>query len=400
MYRKHIGYPESHKSMSTTQSLSKLRAGIVGTGFIGPVHIEALKRLGIQVTAVCDNEIAESIARRWGIKEVHTNRNYQALIESPEVDVVHIAAPNRLHFEIAAAVLRAGKHCVCEKPLAMNSRETAELVNLASASHGIFAVNYNVRFYPAMLQLRHGIASGEFGRIYHVNGSYFQDWLFKPEDYNWRLLRGEGGHLRAVGDIGTHWMDLVCFVLDAEPSAVMADLGIAHAQRRRPVGEVQTFARSDSAPQTYESYSVDTEDFASILMEFGSGTRGNLVVSQVAAGRKNCIRLEIYGERAAAWWNSEFPNVLQVGRREEANQTWIRNPAQMPSDIHAYSDYPAGHNEGFPDTFKMLYRNIYRCIAAGSYEGALFATAADGHREVKLCEAIEQSAASRAWIKI
>src|SRR6478752_3099232 len=242
--------------------ISQLRAGVIGTGFIGPVHIEALRRLGVQVTALSDlPERVEAAAERNNIP--HAFADYRDLLRSPDVDVVHITTPNRFHCEMALAALKAGKHCICEKPLAMNTRETAKIVQEAKTRKTVFAVNYNIRFYPAILQLRKAVEKGELGDIIHVNGSYMQDWLFKDTDYNWRLLPQEGGKLRAVADIGTHWMDAVSFILGAGIKSVFADLATWHKIRRRPLGEVETFATADSK-QKYEAYRVKTEDFGNV----------------------------------------------------------------------------------------------------------------------------------------
>ena len=384
--------------MSSSKQINQLRAGVIGTGFIGPVHIEALRRLGVRVTALCDvPERVSASAQKLGIE--HAFSDYREMLRSPDVDVVHITAPNRFHCEMSLAALRAGKNVVCEKPLAMNTRETARIVKLAKASGTVFAVNYNVRFYPAVLQLRQMVARGELGEIIHVNGSYMQDWLFKDTDYNWRLLPQEGGKLRAVADIGTHWMDTVSFILGAEINSVFADLATWHKTRKRPLGEVQTFAKADAAMK-YATYPVQTEDFASVLLRFSNGARGNLGVSQVAAGRKNCIRVEIYGAKKSAWWCSEEPETLRFGNRDGANEVAVRATPAFGDGAAGFMDYPPGHVEGFPDTFKMLFRSIYGTIASGGKVQPLFATAADGHREVAVCEAIMQSNKSRKWIKV
>lgn len=377
----------------------QLRAGVIGTGFIGPVHIEALRRLGVQVVALCDlPDRVRAAADRLGIPQAFGD--YRELLRAPDVDVVHIASPNRYHCEMALAALKAGKHCVCEKPLAMNTRETTRIVKLAQTAGTVFAVNYNVRFYPAVLQLRRMVARGDLGDIIHVNGSYFQDWLFKDTDYNWRLLPEEGGKLRAVADIGTHWMDTASFILGAKITAVLADLHTWHKTRKRPLGEVQTFAKA-GANIKYASYKVATEDFANVLLEFSNGARGNLGVSQVAAGRKNCIRIEIYGSKKSAWWCSEEPEMLHFGNRDGANEVAVRGTPAFGPDAAPFVDYPAGHVEGFPDTFKMLFRSVYGAIAAGKRtEHSLFATAADGHQEVAVCEAILRSHQARRWINL
>jgi predicted dehydrogenase len=383
-----------------SQPMTSLRAGIVGTGFIGPAHIEALKRLGVQVTAIVDNDRAKVVADKWGIPYPITDLDHKKLVTHPEVDVVHIASPNKLHAEHAADALKAGKHVICEKPLAMTSRETAQLVRLAaSRPRQIFAVNYNLRFYPAVLQLRAAIQRGDLGTVFHANGSYFQDWLLKDTDYNWRLLPREGGALRAVSDVGTHWMDAASFVLGASVSEVFAQLETIHKKRRRPIGEVQTYARA-SADLKYESYPVETEDYAAVLLKWSNGVFGSLNVSQVAAGRKNSLRLEVYGSRKSAWWNSEEPNVLHYGSRDGANEESHRGAPGFSEDVAGFTDYPAGHAEGFPDAFKMNCRAIYTAIASGSRNGCLFATVEDGHHEVKVCEAILKSSKTRKWVKV
>ena len=374
-----------------------IRAGVIGTGFIGPVHLEALRRLGVSVAALCDlPDRVRAAADKFGIPEAFGD--YREMLRSPNVDVVHITSPNRFHCEMSLAALRAGKHVICEKPLAMNTRETAHIVKLARRSARVFAANYNVRFYPAVLALHRMVARGELGDIIHVNGSYMQDWLFKDTDYNWRLLPQEGGKLRAVADIGTHWMDTVSFILGAKIASVFADLGTLHKTRRRPLGEVQTFAKSD-AKMNYASYPVETEDFASVLLKFANGARGNLGVSQVAAGRKNCIRVEIYGSKKSAWWCSEEPEMLRFGNRDGANETVVRATPAFGDGAAGFMDYPPGHVEGFPDTFKMLFRNIYAAIAGGRGENH-FATAEDGHQEVAVCEAIMKSNKSKSWVKV
>lgn len=384
-------------TINSPKRIDEVRAGIIGTGFIGPVHIEALRRLGVPVVGLCDlPDRVQAAAAKYGIPRSFSN--YKEMLSSPEIDVVHITVPNRFHCEMALAALQAGKHCICEKPLAMNTRETATILAQAARARSVFAVNYNVRFYPAVLQMRDLVATGELGEIIHVNGAYMQDWLFKDTDYNWRLLPKEGGKLRAVADIGTHWMDTVTFILGARIQSVFADLATWHKTRKRPLGEVETFAKAQ-ADRKYASYRVGTEDFASVLLEFSNGARGNLAVSQVAAGRKNSIRFEIYGSQKSAWWCSENPEVLHLGNRDCPNEVAFRGTSTFSTGAAPFMDYPAGHVEGFPDTFKMLFRSIYNRIVGGPAP-ALFATARDGHNEVAVCEAIMASHKARCWAKV
>jgi predicted dehydrogenase len=384
-----------------SRPLTSLRAGIIGTGFIGPAHIEAFQRLGVQVTAIVDNERAKVVADRWGVPHAITDLDHLKLVNHPEVDVVHIASPNKLHAQHAADALKAGKHVICEKPLAMTSKETAQLLKLAAARpNQIFAVNYNLRFYPAVLQMRAAVKRGDLGRIFHVNGSYFQDWLLKDTDYNWRLLPKEGGALRAVSDVGTHWMDAASFILGDKISEVYAQLETVYPKRKRPIGEVQTYAKA-AADQKYETYPVETEDYAAVLLRWSEGVFGSLNVSQVAAGRKNCLRIEIYGSKKSAWWNSEEPNVIHYGSRDGANEESHRGSPGFMEDVAGFTDYPGGHAEGFPDAFKMNCRAIYTAIAEGKgMKNVSFATVEDGHHEVKVCDAILKSNATRKWVKV
>jgi predicted dehydrogenase len=380
-------------------SITSLRAGIVGTGFIAPVHIEALRRLGVQVTAVCGSTAnARATADKWAIPEVFGDYDYRAMLASPNVDVIHITSPNKLHVTQALDALAAGKHVICEKPLGMDPQETARVVKAAAKAKTVLAVNYNCRFFPAVLQMRAAVQRGDLGRIIHVQGHFFQDWLLKETDYNWRLLASEGGKLRAVGDIGTHWIDAVSFILGAQVESVFATIETFHKLRKRPRGEVKTFAKVD--PKTMVSYPVDTEDFASVLLRYENGVHANAAISQVAAGWKCSLALGIYGTEASMRWDLQQPNEILVGRRDEPNQVLQRGTAGFHEDVAHYTDYPGGHPEGFPDSHKMNFRAIYEHIASGRKTPLLFATAADGHHEVKICEAVLKSAAAGRWTRV
>jgi predicted dehydrogenase len=387
--------------------LHRLRAGIIGTGFIGPVHIEALKRLGVQVNAVCGSTAsATECAERWGIPEVYGDYNVDALVKSPNVDVIHITSPNKAHVTQSLKALKAGKHVVCEKPLGMNSRETARVVTAVGKPDApVFAVNYMCRFFPAILQMRAMVARGDLGKIIHVQGHFFQDWLLHESDYNWRLLASEGGKLRAVGDIGTHWIDAVSFILGSRVERVFAHLETFHKTRFRPPGALKTFATPDPASRI--PYRVDTEDFGSVLLRFGKSDHGfaeqvhaNASISQVAAGWKCSLSLGIYGTRGSARWDFQQPNEIHIGRRDGPNEVLQRGTPGFLEDVARFTDTPGGHPEGFPDSHKMQYRAVYEHIAGGRKSPVLFATAADGHHEVRLCEAVLRSSRSGRWVRI
>jgi predicted dehydrogenase len=387
--------------------LHSLRAGVIGTGFIGPVHIEALKRLGVQVTAICgSSKSARACAEKWGIPEVYGDYDYAAMYRSPNVDVVHITSPNKAHVEQSLAAIKAGKHVVCEKPLGMTAKETARVVSaVKKPGSPVFAVNYMCRFFPAVLQMRAMVERGDLGKIIHVQGHFFQDWLLKQTDYNWRVLAKEGGKLRAVGDIGTHWIDAVSFILGAKAESVFAHVETFHKTRLRPTGEVQTFAQVD--PATMVPYKVDTEDFGTVLLKFGKtahgyadGVHANASISQVAAGWKCSLAVGIYGTKGSVRWDLQQPNEIYVGRRDEPNQVLQRATAGFDTDVAGFTDYPGGHPEGFADSHKMHYRAVYEHIASGRKTAPLFATAEDGHHEVRLCEAVLKSSRAKGWQKI
>lgn len=387
--------------------LHQLRAGVIGTGFIGPVHIEALKRLGVQVTAICGStKNAWATADKWGIPEVYGDYDFKAMYRSANVDVVHITSPNKVHVEQCLAALAAGKHVVCEKPLGMTAKETAKVVAAAGKKGApVFAVNYMCRFFPAVLQMRALVQRGDLGQVIHVQGHFFQDWLLKETDYNWRLLASEGGKLRAVGDIGTHWIDAVSFILGAKAESVFAHIETFHKTRYRPRGEVQTFAKAD--PKTMVPYKVDTEDFGSVLLKFGkakhgfvNGAHASASISQVASGWKCSLAVGIYGTKGSVRWDLQQPNEIVLGRRDEPNQILQRATAGFSEDVAGFTDYPGGHPEGFPDSHKMHYRAVYQHIASGRETPVLFATAEDGHHEVKLCEAVLKSSLARRWVNV
>jgi predicted dehydrogenase len=378
-----------------------LAAAVVGAGFIGPVHVEALRRLGIPVRGIlgCDAAESNSAKARLGLPKAYCDLD--EVLADGSVQAVHLAVPNVLHYPMAKRVLQSGKHVMCEKPLAMNPTESAELVKLAGSKKLAAAVCYNIRFYPLNLEARDRVRRGEVGEIYAINGSYLQDWLFYDTDYNWRVLADQGGALRAVADIGTHWMDLVSWITGLEIESVFADLKTVHPVRKRPKGEVETFTGKLAKQVQTEPVAITTEDYACILLRFRGGARGSMVVSQVTAGRKNCLRYEISGSKCALAWNSESPNALWIGRRDRANECLIRDPSLVGDLARGYINYPGGHNEGFPDAFKQCFRAFYQYIEAGDYTATpVFPTFAEGHREVLLCEAILKSHREQRWVVV
>jgi len=309
---------------------------VVGTGFAGALHVEALRRLGIEVAAAFGSA-----------------GDFEAALADPAVDFVHVATPNHLHLEQAGAALSAGKNVVCEKPLALTSAESAELVRLAEATGLVAATCFNLRFYPQCQEAR----AADLGEIHHVHGAYLQDWLALPGDTNWRVDPALGGALRTVGDIGSHWLDLVQFVTSLRIQSVCADLGTFVPDR-------------------------PTEDAANVLLRFEGGARGSMVISQVSLGRKNSLTFQVDGSAGSAAWSSERPDELWLGHRERASEVLPRERGFLPP----------GHVEGYADTFRHCFEAVY--------SGGDYPTFVDGHAAMLIGDAIAESHRDRRWVDV
>lgn len=378
---------------------SEVGAAVIGSGFIGTVHVEALRRLGVQVHGLLGSspERAAASAERLGVP-----RSYGTLDEllgDERIDIVHVTSPNHLHHGQVRQILGAGRHVVCEKPLALTSEESSELVRLAEESGRVNAVNFNIRFYPLNHHVSELVSGGGIGDVRLVSGRYFQDWLLLDSDWNWRLEPERGGSLRAVGDIGSHWLDLVTFMSGLRITSVMADLATFIPLRRQPTGPVETFSTARAA-ETVER-EIGTEDVATILLRFENGARGSVAISQLSPGRKNSLQYEIDGSSAAVAWDSEQPDQLWIGHRERSNEILIRNPALMNAAGQSAAALPGGHVEGFADTFRALFAAIYADVAAGRpSEQPAYPTFADGHDEMLVGDAVAESARTGAWSEV
>jgi predicted dehydrogenase len=376
------------------------RVGVVGTGFIGPVHVEALRRIGAEVVGLVGSNL-ETAERKGAALGIPAYATLAELLAVPGLTSVHITTPNYLHAPMVEEVLAAGKHVVCEKPLAMTAAEGEKLLALAEAAGVVHAVNFNIRFYPLCQQARAMVRAGELGGLYQIHGSYLQDWLLRETDWNWRLDAELGGELRAVADIGSHWLDLTGFTSGQRVTRVYAEFATFLPVRKRPTRPVETFAGKALRPDEYEERSIQTEDYATVLLRFAGGARGVMTVSQVSAGHKNQLVFELNGADASVAWNSERPEELWIGRRERPSELLLRDPALLAADARATSDYPGGHAEGFPDTFKQLYKAVYRAVAAGGPPAEPdYPTFADGVRALRLGEAIAASAREGRWIDV
>ncbi|HKB19005.1 MAG TPA: Gfo/Idh/MocA family oxidoreductase [Candidatus Dormibacteraeota bacterium] len=359
--------------------LSEIGAAVVGTGFIGVVHVDALRRLGVQVHGVVGSSRERAAARSRELGLPPAYESFEAMLDDSRVEVVHVASPNHLHHEQASAALRAGKHVVCEKPLAMASAESADLLQIAEHSGRVHATNYNLRFY-AICQHVHGLVrEGALGEVRLVSGHYLQDWLLLEEDWNWRVDPAQGGALRAVADIGSHWLDLTAFLTGQPVTEVMADLA--------------TFIKRRGDRE------VTTEDAATVMVRYAGGARAAMTVSQVSPGRKNSLAFEIDGSKSAVAWNSERPDELWIGHRGRPSEVLLRDPALFNEEGRAATSLPGGHAEGFADTFKAMYAAVYRAVAQGA-PGPGYPTFADGHEQMLVLDAVARSSQARRWVEV
>ena len=384
--------------------MRKVKAGIIGTGFIGPAHVEAVRRLGfVEMVALAEagEPLAKAKAEALSIPKAYGD--YHDLLADPEVELVHVCTPNTSHYPMVKEALAAGKQLIVEKPLAMTSGQSRELVELAKRANVVAAVDFNYRFYPMNQQARAMVQAGEVGRIYAVHGSYLQDWLYLETDYNWRVEPDLGGESRAVADVGSHWCDLIQFIIGSRIKRVFADLAIMHQTRMKPLKPVETYAGKELKPEDYEPRPITTEDYGTVLLDFENGAKGVLTVCQVAAGRKNRLYYEIDGSKCALAFDQEDTERLWLGRRDGPNMVVMRDPSILHASVRPYVHYPGGHPEGYPDGLKNFVRNVYTYYAEGKRPASDppdFATFADGHAEIAMVEAVLQSSKRQAWVEV
>jgi predicted dehydrogenase len=377
-----------------------LKAALIGTGFMGKVHAENLRRLGtVEILGVAGSNAGR--ARDFGnsIGVQRTTGNYQELLDDVAIDAVHVLTPNALHYPICRAALEKGKHVLCEKPFTVELREARELAELAGRSGRAHCIQHNLRYYPVVQHIRRMIEAGELGEILIVQGTYSQDWLLYDTDWNWRLASRENGRLRAMGDIGSHWMDLIEHLSGLRITELCADLATFHRIRKKPKGSVETFTGKQLAASEYQPVDVDTEDFGSVLLRLGDRARGAFTVSQMSAGRKNRFIIEIYGAKAGVSWDQERPDELWIGRRDAPNQVIIKDPALLLPQAAAYADLPGGHSEGYDDTHKQVFKRFYARVADPAAPEE-YPTFRDGLRGMQLLEKVAESASHRAWVSV
>jgi predicted dehydrogenase len=383
----------------------RLRTAVIGTGFIGPHHVDAVRRGGYADVIVLAGRTPANVrakAEALGVERWTTD--VDSVVADPGIDVVHVCTRNLSHVPLGEAALAAGKHVVMEKPLAVDSLGAARLVASARAADRHAAVNFSYRGYPMLRKARDLVAVGELGEIHLAGGSYLQDWLAEETDWNWRVDPAEGAS-RAVADIGVHWFDTLEFVSGLRVEAVFADLATFLATRQRPVGEVEAFG---SASGPADTVPIGSEDAAAIVMRMSGGARAVCLVSQISHGRKNDFRLELAGSRGSLAWDIEVNERLWLGSRRGPARLLARDPAEGYA-TPGVPPLPPGHPEAWSDALRDLLRPFYAVVASGVPPSAAVASAgqalgyptfADGARAVRFVEAVLESARTERWVNV
>jgi predicted dehydrogenase len=368
--------------------------GLVGAGFVGPHHVDAVRRLGyVDIVAVAGSTEDSGRRKAEALGATRGYGSYQALLDDPDVQVVHNATPNHLHHDVTSAALARGKHVVSDKPLAMTAAQSWRLVEQARAAGVVTAVTFNYRGNPLVQQARQAVARGDIGVPHFLHGHYLQDWLNRDTDYTWRLDAGLGGASSALGDIGSHWCDLAQHVGGLRITHVLGDLTTVIPRRKKPKGSREAFQAAGGGE--VEIVDITVEDLASVLVRFDNGAKGSFSVGQVCAGHKNDLVLEVCGSKASVGWRQEHQNELWIGHRERANEVLQKDPSLLLDQAQPYAHLPGGHQEAWADAFCNLMRDIYACIARGKPYGELppaVATFEDGYRANCIVEAILESA--------
>jgi len=379
--------------------VNRIRTAVIGTGFMGRVHLEALRRVeNVDVVEIAATSQEKAKAAAAGFNVLNATGDWRDVMADPSIDAVHVATPNVSHYEITKAALTAGKHVLCEKPLAMSVAEAQELTDLVAARKLRGGLNHNLRYYPMVQQMRSMREAGAFGEILVVQGTYSQDWMLHESDWNWRVDPLVSGPSRVMADIGSHFFDMAEHVSGLKVTEVCSDLQIFYPTRKQPKSGGESFSgKLGSAGETVDT-KVVTEDFGATLFRMGKA-RGTMTASQVSAGRKNGLVIEIYGTKGGASWRQERPEELWLGHRDAPNQILLKDPSLLDEKARGFADYPGGHAEGYPDTFKQLFRRFYASIADASLTPD-YPVLADGLRQMKILDAELASHKSRAWVSV
>jgi len=380
--------------------MKPIRTAIIGTGFMGRVHLEAVQRVESVEAAAIVGRNKETVERLGAAFSVPTlTADYRQVLRDNAIDAVHITTPNAQHFSMAKEALEAGKHVLCEKPLTTTLAEAEELAALAAKRQLRNCTCHNLRYYPMVQQMRRMRESGDLGEILVVQGTYSQDWLLYDTDWNWRIETQAAGASRAMADIGTHFFDMAEHVTGLRVTSLCADLQTFHKTRKQPKHSVETFANKLMAAEDYIETPVDTEDFGAVLFRMGTRTRGCMTASQVSAGRKNGLSIEIYGTKSSVAWNQERPDELWQGHRDTANAVYVKDPSLLKPSARSYADLPGGHSEGYDDTFKQIFRRFYASIHSPGAQPE-YPQFVDGLRQLVILKAALESNSRRSWLDV
>lgn len=380
--------------------MRKIRTAMIGAGFMGRVHTEGVRRLGnVEVVAVAAITAEEARAFGQSVGIERTTGDYRELIADPTIEAVHVCTPNVLHHPVTMAAMAAGKHVLCEKPLAMTAAEARELAETARRTGLANCVNHNLRYYPMAQQARRMIENGELGEILVVQGTYSQDWLLYDTDFNWRVESKDSGALRAMGDIGSHWMDMIQHLTGLKITSLCADLAIFNKTRKKPKIAVETFAGKKLRAEDYEEIPIDTDDYGGVLLRLGERARGAFTVSQMSAGCKNRLQFEVFGTKSGVIWNQERPDELWIGQRNSPNQVIVKDPSLMDPKASGYADLPGGHSEGYDDAHKQCFRRFYATVADRSAP-VEYPTFADGYQMMRVLEKVLEDSRKHAWVEV
>jgi predicted dehydrogenase len=374
--------------------MTRIGMGLVGPGFVGAHHIDAVRRLGfVDVVAIAASTEASARRKADALGVPRAYSSYEALAADPDVQVVHNTTPNYLHVPVILTALAHKKHVISDKPLATSAGDARQLLDAANAAGVVHAVTFNYRGNPLVQQAREMIAGGELGPLHFIHGAYLQDWLLEATDFSWRLEPEKGGESSAVADIGSHWCDLVQHVAGSRIVEVLADLTTVIDTRLKPAASIEAFA--SGVEGTRESVAIHSEDLATILVRFEGGAKGCVSVGQVCAGHKNGLWFEMNGRRASLRWLQERQNELWIGRRDTANSTLLKDPSLLAPQARGYAHLPGGHQEGWADAFCNVLRDIYGFIAArqppADPKPPAFATFEDGYHSACVVDAILES---------
>jgi predicted dehydrogenase len=372
-----------------------LQAGIAGTGFIGRVHARSLRLAGAELAGVAASTPESGSAAAAELGAARAFDSAEELVLDPGIDVVHICTPNHRHLPLAEAALEAGKHVICEKPLATDAAGAKRLVDAAARSGLQAAVPFVYRYYPTVREARERVRAGRTGALRLLHGTYLQDWLLRPDDTNWRVDDELGGASRAFADIGSHWCDLAEFVSGHRITRLSARVLIAVPERVTDVGRPAFGSGGNGG----DASPVTTEDAALVQFETDQGALGSVVVSQISAGRKNRLWIELDGSEEALAFDQEHPEELWHGTRESLT-ILRRDPATLSPAAARYATLPAGHPQGYGDCFAAFVREVYEAVRDGRALPDGTPTFADGLRAALITEAVLESSRSRRWVDV